>query len=53
MTPLKSDARESGDEEDCKRGKYDCIWFAESRSHIALMSPVIKNVSSSSELFAA
>ena len=48
MTPLYSDAIESGAADAFRSGRYDCIWFAESRSHMALMSPVIMNVSSSS-----
>ena len=44
---------ESEDEFALRSDKYDCIWFAESRSHMALMSPVITKVNSSAELLAA
>lgn len=41
ITPRYSEAIESGEEEASSTGKYDCIWFAESLSHMALMSPVV------------
>ena len=37
MTPRKRDARDSEDDEGRRSGRYERIWLAESRSHMALL----------------